>query len=106
MLQVRQATLVGEGINVDRTEADMKVTVINANATAKGIEFTNQAAADIANNTVTYQGEAYGYAKQKVGLSTNSQMLDYVYYLNLMGVKDSGAKLLVGLDSTLVDIGR
>lgn len=57
-------------------------------------------------NTITSQNWAFNGATKKIDFTTNSNaLLDYIFFVNLMNLnKYSDTKLLVGLNSALVNI--
>lgn len=99
MIQIRNATNIKASINVDRSEAAKNITVINAQADANATIIENEAIGKMINNTITYEGEAYGYVNKELAFNKQESLVDYVKYMNLLSVKDSGAKLLVGADA-------
>ena len=58
------------------------------------------------NNTITRMSQAYQQVKTTIGTQSNKELLDYVFYLNIMNLnKTSGNnKLLVDVNSALVDL--
>jgi len=71
---------------VDQSEAEMKTTVINANAEAEAVKARNNAEADIRSVTIQNQKEAWEDVKTTVGFSANSDLLKYIYLNNLGGL--------------------
>jgi hypothetical protein len=55
----QQATTIRESINVDISEADMNITIINANATSRAITISNTAKKTCIANTIDYETKAY-----------------------------------------------
>ena len=78
----------------------MQVDVINAEAARQAAIITNNATANITKNSITYQGWSYDYVQQKIGITNSSELLDYIYYMNLMSLnKNDPAKLVVNLNA-------
>jgi len=98
----QQARTLRESINVDISEADKNVTVINAEAGAKAITVLNEAQAKTINNTIFYEQKAYQDTSSLLGVNANSGLLDYMYYTNVMKLEQ--AELLVGLENSLINI--
>jgi hypothetical protein len=57
-------------------------------------------------NTVSKLGQAYNNVQQSINTQNNKDLLDYIFYMNIMGLdKKSGrTKLLVDVNSALVDL--
>lgn len=91
-----------ESINVDISEADRNVTVINAEAKAKAITVLNGAQAIAINNTIFYEQKAYQDTQDLLGITANNGLLDYMYYTNVM--KLSNSELIVGLNNALINV--
>ena len=53
------------------------------------------------NNTVTYEGIAYGYVNKELAFTKQESLVDYVKFMNLADVRNSGAKLLVGTEAII-----
>ena len=54
------------------------------------------------NNTITYEKVAYNDVATTLGITPQTGLLEYIYYLNMMALKDS--TLLVGLKNSIVNI--
>jgi hypothetical protein len=103
---IRNATVIRTGIEVDRSNATMQISVINAGAESQALITKNLAQAQIINNTVTYQNWAYNQVQDNIGLNSSAYLLDYIFYLNLMNLdKNEGTKLVIGVDSSIVNLG-
>ena len=57
-------------------------------------------------NSVTKQAEAYSQAKTDLKLDNSKNLLDFIYYLNIMGLDKSaeGAKLVIGVNNPRVTL--
>jgi len=51
-------------------------------------------------------GSAYSTVRTTIGTTSASELLDYIFYMNIMGLdkKAGNTKLLVDVDSALVDL--
>jgi len=51
-------------------------------------------------------GSAYTQVKSTIGTDKSSELLDYIFYMNIMALdkKTGNSKLLVDVDSALVDL--
>ena len=100
-----QVNLINTGIEVDRAKTAKDVTITNSQADGNATVISNTAKANITANTVDYQQKAYSSAKSLLSMTTNQQLLDYVFYLNVQSLdKTQGANLLVGVDSARVNV--
>ena len=102
------STLIRQDIEVLRSEAYRDIAVINARADSEATIVANRARAQTLKNTITKLGFAYSSVKTTIGTTTPAELLDYVFYMNIMSLnKTSGnTKLLVDVDSALVDLER
>lgn len=100
------STLIRQDIEVLRSEAQREIAVINARADAQATYFSNNAKAWVLNNTITRLSSAYKGAKGTIGLTTSQDLLDYMFYQNIMTLNKTASnnKLLVDVDSALVDL--
>lgn len=104
-LSIANSTLIRTLTDVDRSVARMQVEIINAGAEAQATRITNEAQGNITRDTISYKGMSYDYLQETVGLNTTEDLLDFIFYLNIENLDSSKAKLLVGLDSALVNLG-
>lgn len=104
--KIMNSTLVRQEIEVLRSEASRDIDIINARADSEATVVSNNARAQILNNTITKLGQAYTQVKNTIGTSTSKELLDYVFYLNIMNLdkKAGNTKLLVDVDSALIDL--
>ena len=67
---------------------------------------SNTAKAQILKNTIGSLGQAYTDVKNTIGTTNSKELLDYIFYMNIMNMdkKMGNTKLLVDVDSTLVDL--
>jgi hypothetical protein len=53
-----------------------------------------------------YQGKGYSEVKTLLSMTNNKDLLDYIFYMNIMSLdKTTQSKLLVDIDSAMVNIG-
>jgi hypothetical protein len=66
----------------------------------------NNAKAQMINTTVSRMSQAYKQVQTTINTSTNKELLDYIFYLNIMNLDKKGKnnKLLVDVTSALVDL--
>jgi len=66
----------------------------------------NNAKAQMINTTVSRMSQAYKQVQTTINTSTNKELLDYIFYLNIMNLDKKGKnnKLLVDVNSALVDL--
>ena len=83
----------------------MEVELINAEALSKATKITNHAQGNIIRDTISYRGMAYDLLQEKIGFDNNDELLDLIFYFNIENLDASRSKLLVGLDSALVNLG-
>jgi hypothetical protein len=91
-----------------RAQASRDIAVINARAESEATIVSNNARAQILNNTITKMGTAYSTVKNTIGTTSSAELLDYIFYLNIMSLdkKAGNTKLLVDVDSALVDLQK
>lgn len=79
--------------------------IINAQANSQALLISNDAKAQMLNNTITYQSMGYSQAEAKVKFQNTTNLLDYIFYVNLMNLnKNLDTKLLVGVGETRVGL--
>ncbi len=67
---------------------------------------SNNAKAQIIKNSIMYQGKGYSEVKTLLSMTNNKDLLDYIFYMNIMSLdKTTQSKLLVDIDSAMVNIG-
>ena len=98
----QQATTIRESINVDISEADMNITIINANATSKAITISNIARKTCIANTISYETKAYNDTQNLLGLTAKDHLLDYIYYQNVMNMEKT--EFVIGLNNAFINI--
>ncbi len=66
----------------------------------------NNAKAQMINTTVSRMSQAYKQVQTTINTSNNKELLDYIFYLNIMNLDKKGKnnKLLVDVNSALVDL--
>ena len=104
-MSVKNSTEIKTMTEVDRSAARMEVEIINAYAEANATQIRNEAQGNITRDTITYRGMAYDSLQEAVGITNTDDLLDLIFYLNIEGLDSSKSKLLVGLDSALVNLG-
>ena len=104
--KIMNSTLVRQEIEVLRSEASRDIAVINAKADSEAMIVSNNARAQILNNTISKMGSAYTGVRNIIGTSTSQELLDYIFFMNIMNLdkKAGNTKLLVDVDSALVDL--
>ena len=104
--KIMNSTLVRQEIEVLRAQASRDIAVINARAESEATIVSNQARAEILNNTISKLGSAYSTVRTTIGTTSASELLDYIFYMNIMGLdkRAGNTKLLVDVDSALVDL--
>jgi len=80
----RQATLIRESINIDISEANREIQVINATAKARAYEINQNAVATQLEKTISIETDIYQQTSQKLNF-TNSELNQYIYYVSTMG---------------------
>ena len=100
------STLVRQEIEVLRSGANRDIAIINARADSEASIVSNNARAQILNNTITKFGQAYTTVKDNIQTANSQELLDYIFYMNIMNLdkKNGNTKLLVNVDSALVDL--
>ena len=106
--KIMNSTLVRQEIEVLRAEASRDIAVINARADSEATIVANRARAQTLKNTIAKMGSAYSTVKTTIGTTTPAELLDYVFYMNIMSLdkKSGNTKLLVDVDSALVDLQK
>jgi hypothetical protein len=106
--KIMNSTIVRQEIEVLRAEASRDIAVINARADSEATIVSNRARAQTLKNTITKMGSAYSTVKTTIGTTTPAELLDYVFYMNIMSLdkKAGNTKLLVDVDSALVDLQK
>lgn len=89
-----------------RSEASRDIAIINAQADSTATIVSNTARAQILSNTISKLGQAYTQVRSTIGTQDSKELLDYVFYMNIMNLQKKGGntKLLVDVDSALVDL--
>jgi regulator of protease activity HflC (stomatin/prohibitin superfamily) len=91
----KSASNIRAGINVDNSDADRKITVLQGNATAESTRILNEAEAYIKDIQIKSQSAAYKKVAALTGQTANDTLMEYIYYANLYNVRN--ATLLVGV---------
>lgn len=104
--KIMNSTLVRQEIEVLRSGASRDIAIINARAESEASIVSNNARAQILNNTISRFGQAYTKVKNTIQTSSSQELLDYIFYMNIMNLdkKSGNTKLLVNVDSALVDL--
>ncbi|CDW85393.1 UNKNOWN [Stylonychia lemnae] len=109
--KVKSINLILAGIEVDNSVANQNISIINAEAQYNATIYSNNINAKMIKNTVTKQAEAYTQAKKDLQFDNSKNLLDFVYYLNIMNLdkKKENNKLIIGVDNprvTLQEVGK
>lgn len=103
-MSIKNSTQIRTLTEVDRSNATKEVEIINAYAQGNATLITNEAQGNITRDYITYRGLAYDNLQETVGLTTTDELLDFIFYLNIENLDSSRSKLLVGLDSAMVNL--
>lgn len=86
-------------MNVTTSEAQKNVTLYQGYATANATTITGAANSYYQSVVLNAQGTAYASAQSTLGISSKDNMLDYIYFTNMVSTNQS---VLVGIDSVFV----
>lgn len=110
----RETSIIESEIQVDRSNATKAIQIINSKAEAEAIKARNTADASIRKVTVENQSAAWTSAKSQIGFGIpqgqgnapvkNTDLLEYIYYNNLMNLKNEKTTLIFGVDDAMVDV--
>ena len=89
---------------VDEAKAEKNITMLNADANQEATNITQTALGIILEYQVTKEKETYSSVKDTVGITSNTNLLDYIYYINMMGLESAGSKLLIDMESSIVNL--
>lgn len=98
----REAITIRESINVDISEADKNITIVNAEATSKAITIYNAAKKTCIANTITYETKAYNDTQTLLNMKPSDHLLDYIYYQNVMNLDNT--EFVIGLNNALINL--
>ena len=99
----QQAELIRQNISVARSNAKARIAVTNSSAAADAYEITQTSESKAINNTINNQAKVYGNIEKNMGLTGDD--LNQYLYLNSLN-KQKNAKLLVGLQNSIVNFGN
>ena len=103
-------SLIQAQMEVDRSVANKNITITNAEAQADSIRFQNNVTANVIQNTVNKQSLAYQQAQTDLQLNSTNSLLDFIFYLKIMGLQKHGnTQLVVDVDRpriTLTESGK
>jgi regulator of protease activity HflC (stomatin/prohibitin superfamily) len=99
----QQAELIRQNISVIRSDAQAQIRVTNSSGEAEAYKIRQNAESKAINNTISNQAKVYGDIQKNVGL--NGDELNQYLYLNSLN-KQRNAKLLVGLQNSIVSFGN
>jgi len=99
----QKAEFIRQNISVARSNADAQIKVTNSSAEANAYEITQTSQSKAINNTITNQAKVYGAIEKQIGLEGDD--LNQYLYLNSLN-KQKNAKLLVGLQNSIVNFGN
>jgi ribosomal protein L24 len=98
----QQAELIRQNIGVLISQAQQKIRITEATATAEAYRIKQYATAQATQNTIDTEASVFSDAMNKIGVK-DKELVDYIYYTSLMSKND--ANLLVGLQNTIVNLG-
>jgi hypothetical protein len=75
----------------------MNITITEADAESQALEYTNAAIATILNVTSYYKGLSYADVQTSIGFESTTELIDYVYYSNIMELDSDDTPLLVNM---------
>ena len=96
------AELIRQNISVLQSEATQKIRVTKAEGDAQAYTTKQFAEATANNNTINAETKIYSLLAQQVGFNS-SQLTTYAY---LTALQNKGAKLLVGLQNSIISFGN
>ena len=64
----------------------MKVQIIQAQAESEALEQSNNARAEVLSNTIKSYSKSYTEVKGIIGTTSNKELLDYIFYINIMNL--------------------
>lgn len=82
-MSIANATMIRQGTEVDKSEAMKLINIINAEAYSNATLIENRNRAVMTKNTITTESKTFGEAKTQLAFTTNKDMLDYIFFLNL-----------------------
>ncbi len=89
-------------MTVDTSEAQRNMTIYQGEAQAESTRITNQASGNATRIAINAQSSAYTVASQVTGQTASDTLMDYIYYTNLLGTKNS--TILVGVDKAVINM--
>jgi regulator of protease activity HflC (stomatin/prohibitin superfamily) len=99
------AELIRQNISVLRSEAEQKIRVTKAEGDAEAYRIKQFAEARANNNTINAESEVYKLVAQRIGFN-ETELPRYVFLSALGSQKNSDAKLLVGLQNSIINFGN
>ena len=99
----QQAELIRQNISVIRSDARAQIRVTNSSGEAAAYKIRQTAESKAINNTINNQANIYKNIQTDVGLKGDD--LNQYLYLNSLQ-KQKNAKLLVGLQNSIVNFGN
>ena len=101
---VKEATLERQHMAVDEAKAEKNITELNALANQNATFITQTALAEILEYSITKEKETYKHVKDSLAFTDNKNLLDYIYYMNLMKLETAGSKLLIDIEDSIVNL--
>ena len=89
-------------MTVDTSEASRNITIFQGEANAESTRLVNTAEGNATRIAIDSQAHAYQAVATLTGLTAQDQLMDYIYYTNLAGTKNS--TLLVGVNKAVVGV--
>jgi hypothetical protein len=99
----QQAQLIRQNISVAKSNAMAKIQVTNSSAEAEAYLIRQNSESQAINNTISNQARVYETIEKDIGV--NGDDLNQYLYLNSLK-KQKNAKLLVGLQNTIINFGN
>lgn len=100
----QQATYIRKQIQVDISEANQQIKVINATANSEAYYLKQQAVAKALTKTITSETWAYSQVNDLLNITTTDDLSEYIYYVSLMGKTNSN--LILGMNNAYVGINN
>lgn len=97
------AELIRQNISVLVSQAEQQINVINSTGLAEAYKIKQFAKAEALNNTINTESEVYKKLNEEIKLN-NNQLPEYLMLNGLM--EQSNAKLLVGIQNSMINFGN
>lgn len=97
------ATNTRAEIDVQKSNAQRQITIIQGEAAAESTKIVNEAEAYVKDKTINSQAEAYKSVATATNQTAADTLMSYIYYSNLLNVKN--ATILIGVDRVMLNMG-